>query len=120
MAVDEVRYLDENGDQQTLDEDLYRVVTSEEPGWIEPAYGQWWPSVRCVPQAVEVEYTAGYGLESADVPATIRHAITMMVGEWIEFREGQVIGTIAKEIPSGVMNLLNQNRLGRLFAGEGM
>lgn len=117
--VTEIRYLDADGVQQTLDSSLYRVTTGREPAAIEPAYGATWPSTLPVAEAIEIDYTAGYGDEGVSVPASIRHAITMMVGEWLEFREGLVIGTIAEEIPNSVKYLLNGHRLGRLFAYEG-
>lgn len=118
-SISEIRYLDENGDQQILDDALYRVSTTREPGVVEPAYGESWPATRAVIDAVEIEYVAGYGAAAADVPAVLRQALVMMVGEWLEFREGLVIGTIAEEIPHAIKMLLNGERLGRLFAGAG-
>lgn len=119
QAVAEIRYLDGEGVQQTLDEALYRVSSSREPAIITPAYGESWPSTRPVIEAIEIEYTAGYGDTGSAVPANIRHAITMMVGEWMEFREGMVVGTIAEEIPNSVRFLLNGERVGGLFAAAG-
>lgn len=121
QQVSEIRYLDESGVQQTLDPSAYRVTTGREPAAIEPAYGATWPSTLPVSEAVEVEYVAGYGDDGASVPRSIRHALTMMVGEWLEFREGLVVGTIAEPIPNSVKFLLDGERVGRLFAfgGEG-
>lgn len=120
VEVDAVRYLDDDGVQQTLDDSMYRVLTTSEPGSIEIAYNESWPTVRPVSEAVEIEYKAGYGLTGDDVPWGIRQAIVMMVGEWMEFREGLVVGTIAEEIPNSVKFLLAGYRLGRLYAGAGM
>lgn len=120
QEVTAIRYLDDSGVQQTLDDALYRVSTSSEPGSIEPAYGQSWPSARAVSGSVEIEYVAGYGDEPENVPAIIKHAIVMTVGEWLEFREGLVVGTIAEPIPHSVENILRGERLGGLFAAGGI
>lgn len=119
VEVNAVRYLDDDGEQQTLDSAEYRVLTSDHPGSIEVEYGESWPTPRPVSDAVEIEYVAGYGDEPANVPMAIRLAITMMVGEWIEFREGIVLTSVS-EMPNGAKSLLNSHRLGRLFVGQGM
>lgn len=117
--VTAIRYVDAAGDQQTLDAELYRVTAGREPASIEPAYGESWPTPLAVSEAVEVEYTAGYGDAASDVPASIRHAIAMIVGEWLEFREGLVIGVNALPIPNSVRFLLDGHRVGGLFAYGG-
>lgn len=120
VEVDAVRYLDDDGTQQTLDDSMYRVLTSNEPGSIELAYNESWPTSRPVSEAVEIEYKAGYGVDGANIPHAIRQAIVMMVGEWMEFREGLVVGERMTAIPDSVQFLLAGHRLGRLYAGAGM
>lgn len=119
VEVTAVRYLDAAGWQQTLAAEAYRVTSGREPALIEPAFGASWPTPLPVSEAVEVEYTAGYGDAGTDVPASIRHAIAMIVGEWLEFREGLVIGVNAMPIPNSVRFLLDGHRVGGLFAYGG-
>jgi uncharacterized phiE125 gp8 family phage protein len=64
-SVESVKYYDANGEQQTLSEDVYRVLAEREPGEICLRYGQTWPTVYDEPDAVEIEYTAGLA-ETAD------------------------------------------------------
>lgn len=48
-----------------------------------------------------VEYVAGYGDAPEDVPASIRHAIKLLVGAWYENREALIVGTNATPLPPG-------------------
>ena len=116
QSVSSIKYIDDSGVQQTLSTSLYRVVLTREPAIVEPAYGETWPATRTLSDAVEVEFVAGYGDDADAVPANIKHAITMMVGEWLEYREG--VANV-REIPNSVKFLLNGERLGSLFAGAG-
>lgn len=118
-AVSAIRYLDSSGVEQTLATSVYRVSAGREPARVELAYNQSWPDTLPVQEAVEVEYTAGYGTDGESVPAAIRQAIVMMCGEMLEFREGMVIGTISSPIPTSAQFLMNGYRLGRLFAAMG-
>ena len=52
------------------------------------------PSLACEPDALSVTYTAGYGA-AEDVPAPIRHAILLMVGDMYRFTESAGPGQMA-------------------------
>jgi uncharacterized phiE125 gp8 family phage protein len=56
--------------------------------------------------AFEIAFTAGYGDEASDVPAPIRHALTLLVAHWFERREPVVLGLGAQEVPATVAGLL--------------
>lgn len=116
QAVIAIRYLDQAGQSQTMPEGEYRVSQGREPAAIEPAFGRWWPTALPTIDAVEVEYRAGYGDDGETVPAAIRQAIVLMVGEWLEHREGLAYGRVGA-IPHSARYLLDGERLGRLFAG---
>lgn len=60
VSVESITYIDDDGVQQTLDTDLYDVHTWKEPGFIVRAWDEIWPSYRAVPDAIRVNYTAGY------------------------------------------------------------
>ena len=64
--------------------------------------------------AFEVAFIAGYGDEPDDVPAPIRHALTLLVAHWFERREPVVLGESAQEVPATVAGLLLPYRRVRL------
>lgn len=98
VSVQTVKYLDTNGVQQTLDSGEYQVVTSELVGYVQPAYTKSWPAYREQPDAIEVNYTAGYGAASA-VPQSIKAWMLMAISTMYSQREGIVAGTIVAEVP---------------------
>lgn len=110
VSVTSINYLDVDGNSQLLAANQYQVVTRSEAarGWIEPAYGVTWPSVRCVSEAITVRFVAGYGTQPGTHPNVdvFRQAMLLLIGNWYENREHVVVGTIATELPMGVANLL--------------
>lgn len=89
-AVSAVTYVDTAGATQTWASSNYTVVNEQRlPSRVVLAYGASWPSTRDVPQAVTITYTAGYGDDAADVPAALRQAGLLMIGDLYENREAQ-------------------------------
>ncbi|HEV2612537.1 MAG TPA: phage head-tail connector protein [Noviherbaspirillum sp.] len=72
VSVSSVKYIDEDGAEQTLDPADYIVDTVSEPGYIVPADGVEWPATMARINAVNVEYVAGYGATQAAVPHGIK------------------------------------------------
>jgi len=101
-----VTYTDTDGVSQTLSSALYTVDAKGEEGRIVPAYGQAWPSTRWVPNAVKITFIAGYGDAGTAVPAAIKQAILLMVGQYYEQREDLIIGTSQTEMDNGAKALL--------------
>jgi uncharacterized phiE125 gp8 family phage protein len=64
--------------------------------------------------AFEIAFTAGYGDAATDVPAPIRHALTLLVAHWFERREPVVLGVGAQEVPMTIAGLLLPYRRVRL------
>lgn len=82
QQVNSIRYRDSGtGDWVTLDADKYIVDTVSEPGRITPSFGNWWPTAQAVPNAVEIEFVAGYGDHSV-VPWNVKQAIIATV-QWM-------------------------------------
>lgn len=107
ISVTQIQYTDVDGDIQTLDPELYDYDAKSEPGRIEPAYGQSWPSTRDVMNAVTVTYSAGYGNSGSDVPQPIRFALRRIVGALYDQREDFVQGNIAElRLPMTVLAIL--------------
>jgi uncharacterized phiE125 gp8 family phage protein len=62
----------------------------------------------------KVAFTAGFGDAAEDVPAPIRHAVTLLVAHWFERREPVVLGAGPQEVPATVAGLLQPYRRVRL------
>lgn len=86
QSVTTIKYIDQNGTQQTLDPTLYIVDTVSEPGRITPAYGQTWPTIREQVNAVEIQFVCGYGNASA-VPAGIKRWMLLRINTLFNQRE---------------------------------
>jgi len=120
--------------------DDFIIDRRSEPPRIFPAPGTSWPVTGYVPQAVAIHHIVGYNddasiaaavagyaggspvpsqpaiddyeatLRQADVPATIKTAILLMVANWYENREAATPLDL-KKVPSGIEMLLWQERV---------
>ena len=106
ISVSSITYLDIDGTSQTLSSSVYTVDTYREPSGIVLAYAQSWPSTRDQINAVTITYTAGYGGSSDTVPASIKHAIKILISHWYENREPVITGSIIQEVPLSVDAIL--------------
>ena len=98
----------------TLSTALYRVDRTSTPGNVAPIINGTWPSdVIEDANAVAVTYWAGYGPTSASVPATIRHAMLMLIGHWYESRSTVLVGVTSKPLEFAVESLLASNNWGQ-------
>ena len=105
-TITHIKYYDANGTLTTLTPaaTYYQTDLASEgrPARIIPAYGVNWPSVRSdTLNAVEIQFTAGYGAASA-VPASLKNGMLLLIANWYENREQSIIGTIVSELPWGV------------------
>lgn len=98
QSVQSVKYLDENGVQQTLANTEYQVVTSELVGYIQPAYGKSWPSCRVQPDSVVVAYTAGYGTALSTEEQSIKSWMLMAISTLYNQRDAVIAGAV-NELP---------------------
>lgn len=87
VSVESVKYIDTDGTQQTLASSVYTVDAGSTPGKIHLAYNESWPDHRVINNAVEINFTAGYGSTPATVPEPIKHAIKLLVGYYNENTE---------------------------------
>ena len=99
-SVTSVKYYDSDNVEQTLVLDTdYQVDTVTEPARIVPLLS--WPVTKAKANAVTIEYVAGYA-DADTVPANIKAAILLLVGEMYEIRENYV-----KRLPTAVDYLLS-------------
>jgi len=86
QSVDEVRIFDQAGNPDTVDLSLFIVDTEQEPGRLVLRSTATWPIALQSTNAVEIDYTAGYGDNPEDVPAALRLALMQMVSTMYEYR----------------------------------
>lgn len=86
IAIESITYVDTSGQTQTLAADQYQVVRDPHDPRIIPAYGVRWPAVLDHENSVTVRAAFGYG-QAGDVPASIKAAIFLLVGEMYQHRE---------------------------------
>lgn len=102
QSVTSVKYIDTDGTEQTLASSVYQVVSGE-PARLVLAYGQSWPSTRTEPDAVRIEFVAGYGVAVA-VPETIKAALLLHLGTL--YRDRESTGNAQSELPMAYNALL--------------
>lgn len=108
QSVTSIKYIDQNGAQQTMPALDYTVDTTSKPGRIIPVTA--WPTTKAVANAIEIEFVAGYGDAADDIDAPIRQGLLLLIGHWYENRE-QVLAqyegsATVLPIPFGVECLL--------------
>lgn len=120
-SINSITYIDSAGDSQTLDPSMYTVDTSDEPGRVFPAFGTVWPATqsRNLGVMVTVNFDAGYGGESRDVPAELREAMLLMIGHYYYHREEVVMGAKPSVLPRAVDDLLQAYCYGDEFTQYG-
>ena len=91
-----------------MDSAAYRAITTTEPGMVQ-IIGDL-PPVDSRPDAIQIAFTAGYP-EPELAPPILRHAIKMLVAHYYENRL-QVAFAGSSEIPFGVSNLLENQKIG--------
>lgn len=115
-AVTSITYASEmlDGDGQPIIETLtgYQTSNAAWPPRILPRYGQCWPCTADVPEAVQIEFVAGYGTP-AQVPADIKAAVKLLLGSLFELRENESTVSISV-LPMGAQALLAPYRMFRL------
>lgn len=118
QSIVAVTYFDENGASQTWASSKYFVSTATEPGYVAPKQAEDWPATyEGRPDAVTVEYVAGYATVDA-IPEALRHAVLMSVGHYYEQR-GELTRNNLVEAPQAVGHLIEQYLVGDEFLRYG-
>lgn len=108
VTVDQVAYVDAEGEPQAIAAADTRLVRGNRPGRLYPARDATWPTISCA-EGVEVTVTAGYAADA--VPPKLVQAILLLVDHWYENRGAVVVGTISKEVEFAVSALCERFRL---------
>lgn len=110
QSITHIKYIDTNGAEQTLSSSVYTVDTASQPGRIDLAYGQSWPSVRDQMNNVTIRFVCGYG-SVPDIDKDIIHGMKILLSHWYEYREPVITGTIISDVPMSVESLLWPQRV---------
>jgi len=113
LEIISIKYIDTAGVEQTLDPIDYSLDNYGVRHWAVTNFGRLWPIARQTPNAVKIQYRAGYA-DVESVPLSIKQWILMVIATWFQVREGVIIGTIIQELPDNFMSaLLNRYRIRR-------
>jgi len=111
VSVTSVKYYGEDDTEYTLAASNYHVDTRTTPGRIVLKGTAQWPAtaLREV-NGVIIRFVAGYGSEAADVPAEIRSALKLWLGELYEVRENSAAGGLVT-VPNAAERVLLKHRV---------
>jgi uncharacterized phiE125 gp8 family phage protein len=107
-SIASIYYVDSTGTSTLWAATSYQTdyASDQKPCRIMPAYATTWPTVRTdTYKAVTITFTAGYGAPSA-VPASIKHAMKLLIAGWYEDRQAFITGTIMAKLPYAVEDCL--------------
>lgn len=109
QVVTRIRYFDPDGDEEDDNLANYNVFSTNGLTTIQPKPGFDWPETQDRPDAIGIEYEAGYGDTAEDVPQTVRHALILLLAHWYEVRENTSDGSI-QTVPFGFEELIGIER----------
>jgi uncharacterized phiE125 gp8 family phage protein len=109
QSIVSVSYVDSLGVTQEVAAEEYELAGPIAAPYIRPAEGVYFPNPMRRDDAVRIRFVAGYGGD-VPLPATIRHAILILVHHYYENREALVIGTVVNELSLSVRALLWPHR----------
>lgn len=89
----EIKYWDTANADATVPPADYALHSDALGPYVELVSGASWPSAYARRDAVRVTFTAGYG-DATKVPAPIKQAILLMVGDMYQNREGKIAGGV--------------------------
>lgn len=114
QAITSIQYVDTAGATQTWAASNYIADTEWETGRIALAFEKTWPTVREWHLPVTITYTAGFGVDPADVPEELRTAIKMLAAELYEHREESIVGAPVASVSLNAKMLAGPHRLIRM------
>lgn len=91
-AIVEVRARTPGGAESVVDPASYRLLAGASRPEVLFSVSASLPALDTVPDAVAVTYEAGYGASAQAVPAPIRQAMLLMVGDMYRFPETVALG----------------------------
>lgn len=87
QTINSVKYKNSSGIETTIANTEYVYSTKGILGRLTPAYGKSWPSFTPYPlDAININFSAGYGSSSDKVPETVKQAMYLLISHWYENR----------------------------------
>jgi uncharacterized phiE125 gp8 family phage protein len=113
LSVSSITYTDTAGATQTLASSNYHAYSVDNIGRVVLKSTSSWPDTLGTGALdVTVNFTAGYGAASANIPAALRHAVLLQAAHLYDNRSSVNIGNIVNEIPFTVQRLIVQYHSG--------
>ena len=104
VSVAAVTYFDTSGVLQTWPAGEYTVEAflgpDAERGVLFPKPDEEYPQTRRVPNAVTIDFDAGYGAAANDVPSEIKETLLAWIGHHYNNRELVIVGQTAARVPA--------------------
>jgi uncharacterized phiE125 gp8 family phage protein len=111
QSITAFEYYDENESLEEVTIANFHLFKNDDCAYLEPKDGFSWPTTFARQDAIQIEFTCGYG-DPSDVPQPIKQAIKLLLTHWYENRSNVVVGTTASEIPMTVEAILGAYKLG--------
>ena len=103
LSVSSITYVDSAGVTQVWDLAEYDVQVFSGPlaqrGMISPKPDFWYPTTRRVPNAITINFDAGYGPDATDVPNEIKQMLFGWIGHLYKHRETYMTGGAIIRVP---------------------
>lgn len=105
-TIRSVKYYDTNDTLQTMSASDYWIdSTSDIPRVV---VKNSWPSLKSRPNAVQIEFNAGYGADGDSIPADIKNAMWLYIAHFYENRVPEVVGVTVGKFSFTIDALLAQ------------
>jgi uncharacterized phiE125 gp8 family phage protein len=104
-AITSVKYIDAEGNEQTVTDTNYRLDSASDPQWLVKASDYVWPVVSDGVNNVVIRFVAGF----TTPPAPIKQAILLLVGQWYDNRAAATDKPLIA-VPNAVEALLTNYR----------
>lgn len=110
QSVAFVKYIDEAGVQQTWGTANYYVDPYSQPPRLVRDSDVSWPDIDDRPNAVHIQFVAGYGTAGTSVPESLRHGIKLIAANLSEHKgdrqEGGVLNSEPRSLPPAAEHLM--------------
>lgn len=108
QSVASIKYVSDGGVEDIFGSANYVVDASSQPGRLRLKGTSTWPSAPLRElNGLTVEFVAGYGDDGSSVPTPLRQALLLLVGQWYENREPQIVtGAVPASLAFTVQALL--------------
>lgn len=109
-SIDKFSYVGIDGARVDFDKAKWQLDAESRPARIIPAYSSYFPGTLAVPNAVQIEFTAGCD-DPAKVPALIKQANLFLISHWYDSREPVIYDATPEKIPYGLEVLIYNERV---------